>query len=164
MRHHSQGLTLPTEHHLTSLPRRMTAKTLSGHPRTSRSRITASPLSLTPGARKCLHHHAPYQPVLHRRKTMPISSVLPSRLPSRPSWLFRNLKYPPSSTLLHPGLPNNLIRATTEIATEEIYRETYLPRQLQLGHVIVLITDRRRIPGNSVPSHQSHGHGWSRRP
>jgi hypothetical protein len=84
---------------------------------------------------------------------MPISSVLPSRLPSRPSWLFRNLKYPPSSTLLHPGLPNNLIRATTEIATEEIYRETYLPRQLQLGHVIVLITDRCRIPGNSVPSH-----------
>lgn len=161
---HNQGLVMTTEHNPTDLPNSMTAIIHTGHPRISRLRIPTSPRNRMRGSKKCLHHRVRYRPALHRRRTAATSSVSHSRLPSRLLWPFQNQKYPPSSTLLRPGFPNNHNRAMTETATEESCRGTYLPRQLQPGRATMLNTDKRRILDNSVPSHRSPGHGWSRRP
>jgi hypothetical protein len=157
--HHSQPLTLSTKPNPTvDMSRLMTAITLSGHPRTSRLRIPASPPSQIPRNSKCLLRDAHHQPGLLRPKTMPRNSASPSRRPNLLSSLSLNPRYPPNSTLLHHVLPSSLSRTTTEIGIEEICHEMCLQHQPRPDHAVAT-KDNSSVPSHRPNHNPNPGHG-----
>lgn len=159
---HSQPLTLSTKPNPADMSRLMTAITLSGHLRTSRLRIPASPPSQILRNSKCLLRDAHHQPGLLRPKIMPPSSALLSRHPNLLSSLFPNPKYPPNSTLLHHVLPSSLSRTITEIEIEEICHGMCPQHQPRPDHAVPT-KDSSSVPSHRLNHNHNPGHGRSRR-